>query len=266
MTDALFVRDGDRFLPTPLTTGPWRADAMHGGPPSALVGHRVLETIDDDQGVARLNVELERPVPLVPLVTEVTRRDVSRRVTHVDVTICAAADHTRLLSARALVLRRDPLPEPRWSADEPMADPHDVPHVQMSSWASGDVATTYHQHAVEHRPVHPSTWGPGPMECWVRLRVPLIEGQQTPPLCRVLAAADFGSGISSIFDMDDGVGLINADLSLALRRDPVGEWVRIIAETNLEPDGSALCTSVLADQQGRLGIATQSLLGLRFSM
>ncbi len=60
MTEALFIRDGDRFVPTPFTTGPWRADAMHGGPPSALVGHRVLEAIDGDQYVARLNVEIER--------------------------------------------------------------------------------------------------------------------------------------------------------------------------------------------------------------
>ena len=60
------------------------------------------------------------------------------------------------------------------------------------------------------------------------------------------------------------VGLINADLSVALRREPAGEWVLIDAETNLEPDGSALCTAVLSDERGRLGVSTQSLLGLAF--
>ncbi len=201
----------------------------------------------------------------MPLTVDVARRDVSRRVSHVDVEVSAAHDASRLLSARALVLRREPLPEPRWTAVEAAADPAEAQPVQMGSWASGGVPTTYHQHAVEHRPVWPTTWGHGPMECWIRLRVPLIGGESTPPLCRLLAAADFGSGISSIFDMEDGVGLINADLSLAIRREPIGEWVRVTAETNLEADGSALCTAVLADEQGRLGLSTQSLLGLRFT-
>ena len=261
---ALFERHGVLFRPSALTTGPWRADAMHGGPPSALIGAQVLTALADDEYVARLNVEIERPVPLHDLRVEVSRRDVSRRVAHVDVVLVDAASGDRLSSARALVLRRAPLPEPAWSAVEVPADPDDAEHMPMASWASGELPTTYHQHAVEHRPVTPTEWGTGPMECWVRLRVPLIAGEPTPPLCRTLAAADFGSGISSIFDVTSGVGLINADLSVALRREPVGEWVRVQAETNLEPDGSALCTAVLSDEHGRLGASTQSLLGLSF--
>lgn len=262
--DALFHRHGDLFRPTALTTGPWRADAMHGGPPAALIGHQVLAAVGDDEYVARVNVEIERPVPLHDLRPVVTRRDVSRRVAHVDVVLEGGETGARLSSARALVLRRDPLPQPAWEATETTLDPDAASHVEMASWASGELATTYHQHAVEHRPVSPTTWDTGPMACWVRLRVPLISGEPTPPLCRVLAAADFGSGVSSIFDVAAGVGLINADLSVALRREPAGEWVLIDAETNLEPDGSALCTAVLSDQHGRLGVSTQSLLGLSF--
>lgn len=260
--DALFHRQGEVFAPTPLTTGPWRADAMHGGPPAALIGHQTLTVVGPDEYVARLNVEIERPVPLRALRPVVTRRAVSRRVAHVDVVLEDAASGERLTSARALVLRREPLPTPAWVGEEPRADPDDAAHVAMASWASGDLATTYHQHAVEHRPAYPTTWGNGPMACWVRLRVALVAGEPTPPLCRILAAADFGSGISSIYDITAGVGLINADLSVALRREPAGEWVLVDAETNLEPDGSALCTAVLSDQFGRLGASTQSLLGL----
>jgi len=43
----------------------------------------------DDEFIARLNVELERPVPLVPLTAVVSRRNVSRRVAHVDVALRA---------------------------------------------------------------------------------------------------------------------------------------------------------------------------------
>src|SRR2546422_4640604 len=65
---ALFERDGDRYVPTPLTRGPWDPRAMHGGAPSALFAH-VCETHDPGPAgfVARLTVELLRPVPLTPL-------------------------------------------------------------------------------------------------------------------------------------------------------------------------------------------------------
>src|SRR5689334_25076754 len=65
---ALFERDGDRFVPTPLTRGPWDPRAMHGGAPSALFA-AVCEQHDPGPAafVARLTVELMRPVPLAPL-------------------------------------------------------------------------------------------------------------------------------------------------------------------------------------------------------
>ena len=36
---SLFTRDGERFVPTQLTRGPWDPNAMHGGAPSALMAH-----------------------------------------------------------------------------------------------------------------------------------------------------------------------------------------------------------------------------------
>src|ERR1041384_2000773 len=56
---ALFERDGDRYIPTPLTRGPWDPRAMHGGAPSALFTH-VCEQHDPGPAdfVARVTVEL----------------------------------------------------------------------------------------------------------------------------------------------------------------------------------------------------------------
>jgi hypothetical protein len=34
---ALFERDCERFVPTPLARGPWDPRALHGGAPSALL-------------------------------------------------------------------------------------------------------------------------------------------------------------------------------------------------------------------------------------
>ena len=59
MSDALFVIDGDTAVPSELTRGPWDPNAMHGGPPSALLA-RAVERCDEGPTpfVARLTVEL----------------------------------------------------------------------------------------------------------------------------------------------------------------------------------------------------------------
>ena len=264
--NALFELEGDTFVPSLLTTGPWQADAMHGGPPAALAGRLAEAQIGDDEFIARLNIELERPVPLVPLTAVVSRRNVSRRVTHIDVAL--RAGDTVVVSVRALVLQRSELPPPQWQQDP--GPPHclaDATRVDLPAWASDSSPLTYHQHAVEHRmPAGSAFMAPGPAVSWVRLRYPVLGVEPTSGLCRVLAAADFGSGISSIYGAEDGVGLINADLSVALHRLPIGDFVCVDATTTLDPSGSALCVATLSDEHGSLGVSTQSLLGLRVSI
>ena len=78
---ALFLRDGDRYVPTPLTRGPWDPNALHGGAPSALFAH-VCEQHDPGPAafVARLTVELMRPVPLAPLTLSVDTIRPGRKV------------------------------------------------------------------------------------------------------------------------------------------------------------------------------------------
>jgi Thioesterase-like superfamily len=65
---ALFRRDGEGFAPTPLGRGPWDPHALHGGAPSALLAY-LLSRHDPGPAsfVARLTIELLRPVPLAPL-------------------------------------------------------------------------------------------------------------------------------------------------------------------------------------------------------
>src|SRR3954447_14521424 len=66
--DPLFRVDGEEIVPTELSRGPWDPNALHGGPTAALLA-RALERHDPGSAsfVARLTVELLRPVPLAPL-------------------------------------------------------------------------------------------------------------------------------------------------------------------------------------------------------
>ena len=88
---------------------------------------------------------------------------------------------------------------------------------------------------------------------------PLVEGEEASPLDRVLIAADSGNGVSAPLDYRRWL-FINADLSVALRRLPRGEWVGLEAATYAEPDGVGLSDTRLHDEHGAIGRATQSLL------
>lgn len=256
---ALFVPDGARLVPTELTRGPWRPDAQHGGPPSALLGRAVeAEATARDGQVARVGVELVRPVPLDPLAVSTRAQPVSRRVTHVEAEL-ATADGV-VARARALVLHvtaMEPVTEP---------GPRDLPgpggEAPAPAWMVDDGVPAYHRDAVEHRFALGGFGQPGPAVDWIRLRVPLVAGEATSGLCRALAVADFGSGVSAVFGEGASVGLINADLTLALHRPPTGEWVRLASTTRLGPEGVGLCTTELGDLDGPVGVASQSLLAI----
>jgi hypothetical protein len=53
---------------------------------------------------------------------------------------------------------------------------------------------------------------------------------------------------------------INVDTSIQLHRAPVGEWIGLDAEVCYGPDGAGLGRASLADTEGALGFAQQSLL------
>lgn len=61
-----------RYASGPSTAGPWSPKAQHGGPPSALMG-RAFEQHEAREGfrIARITLELPRPVPVGDLRAEV---------------------------------------------------------------------------------------------------------------------------------------------------------------------------------------------------
>ena len=99
----------------------------------------------------------------------------------------------------------------------------------------------------------------GPSEAWFRLLAPVFAGEPITPLDRVLAMADFGNGISNIIEMGRHL-YINPDLTVNVHRLPRGEWLLSDAVTHLRADGYGTATATLADADGLLGVANQSLL------
>ena len=99
----------------------------------------------------------------------------------------------------------------------------------------------------------------GPARVWMRLRHPLVAGQETTTLARLAATADFGNGVSASLPFDRFL-FINADLSIHLHRHPRGEWIGLDARTVLQAGGTGLAESVLHDLEGPVGRGFQTLV------
>jgi hypothetical protein len=112
---------------------------------------------------------------------------------------------------------------------------------------------------MEYRFVHGGFAEPGPAIAWMRMRVPLVEGEEPKPLERVLAAADSGNGVSSTLDWD-GFLFINVDLTVHVHRELTGEWVCLDAITIPERTGIGIADTALYDERGPVGRADQTLL------
>lgn len=250
---AVYLPDGDGYLPTPLARGPWDPDAQHGGAPSALLA-RAIERAVGDLGVVRLTLEFLRPVPLEPLT--IATRDVrpGRRVRLVEATLLAAG--APVCRALGLALVR---PEGAAPSIPPAAERLPPPDgVEPSPGPPGE-RPMFGEDAVELRFVRGEFAELGPAAAWARFRVPLVAGETPTPIQRVAAAADFGNGVSATLSWHEHV-FINPDLTVYVARPPRGEWVGLDSRTAVESDGVGLATSVLHDAEGAIGYAAQALV------
>lgn len=256
MSDALFELHDDRFTPTSFSRGPWAPDALHGGPPAALLA-RAVERYETEQEmfVARLTVELLRPVPLEPLTVTSRLTRPGRKVQLVESTLSTAAH--AVARAVALRIRTTDLTIPDGLPMDTASVP--PPDDGLGVQSARGFYEGFHTHGVEHRFVRGSFADPGPATDWIRLRVPILDGEETSPLCRVCAVADFGNGISGVLP-PAGFTYINPDLTVTLHRYPRGEWVCLDAHTRVEAHGVGLAESRLFDEAGPIGRAVQCLI------
>ena len=112
---------------------------------------------------------------------------------------------------------------------------------------------------MEYRFVEGSFLEPGPATVWMRMRHPLVTGEEPSPLARVLTAADSGNGVSAALDHRRYL-FINTDLSVHLQRPARRRmgWPR--GAHYPEPNGVGMADTALYDERGRMGRAAQTLL------
>lgn len=249
--DALFIRKGNAFEPTELTRGPWDPKAQHGGAPAALIAGE-LERFSDARPFARIVFHLLAPVPLEPLRLDIQIDRDGRRARRLYAEL-KAGDQT-VCMAYALQLRGEPEPVPEvplhGRIERGPDDGEPAARITPYSMFGGD--------AVEIRFVQGTFQDPGPGAAWFRLKVPVIAEEPVSQLQRVMAAADFGNGISSAVGWDEFT-FVNPELTVFLLRAAEGEWIANDAETAIDPGGIGLADATLHDAHGPFGRALQSI-------
>lgn len=252
---ALFHADGATIVPTELSRGPWYPGTLHGGPPSALLAW-VLERHDPGPAsfVARLTVELLRPVPMAPLRIEARTIRPGRKVQWLEAAVLA--DGVEVARATALRLRPTDAEVDAHEGDDPPLPPLPATltpielgaGMQVGYWSANDL-----------RPVGGTFGVAGPGASWFRLLCPVVAGEVTTPLQRVAAAADFGSGVGHPVSTESG-GAINPDVTITVHRDLEGEWVGLESRGWAHDRGVGMVESAVCDSRGPVGRAVQTLL------
>jgi hypothetical protein len=82
----------------------------------------------------------------------------------------------------------------------------------------------------------------------------LVAGEPMSPFVRVAVAADFANPMANFGEQ--GLGFINADLTLYLSRLPRSDWIGFEVANHLSDAGVAIGNCTLHDTSGTLGSCT----------
>ncbi len=250
MLDAFFHPDGDEFVATELTRGPWDDRFQHGGPPSALLTGAMVRAAAGF-ALARVTIELLRPVPIGRLRVRVDAAAPGRTVHRLAAGL--EADGRDVLEARAVFVRREAFP-PAGPEAPAWPDPDALPPYTFTFFRN---PVGYHA-GVELRRVH-GTWGTTPIGFWGRPRVPLVAGRATLPEETVLLLADAQSGMGVPLDPLLW-SFVNPDLTVYFARPPTPGWVGFDVRSVAGPEGAGLAESQLRDTAGVFGRSAQALV------
>jgi hypothetical protein len=242
---ALYVPDGDLYVPTHYCQGPWDPGAQFGGSPAALLA-TLIDTTPSlvPMQLARLTTDLMRPTPLTPLKAEVRIVREGKKIQVVAASLYA--DDVEVTRATALRVRRaaveadglpdgrfaNPLPtEPLPVEDDLFSAPGPPPGSRLAIEYLFEGSGGYFRH-------------PG----WMRLRVDVIAGERPRPVARLAYVADTASGVGHDRSME--VSWINADVAINVVREPTGEWLSIDGRSWLGHTGSGQVQATISDNEG----------------
>ena len=255
--EPFFSRDGDRFIPSPASRGPWDPKSLHGRVVAGLLGREIERRHGDpDFMPARLTVDMYRLPDLSPaeVVTRVVRE--GRRIKVIDAEFVSAGKP--MARATCQLLRRTQNPPgqiwspPPWDAPAPA----DLPAPDDPRGNLGGMWTV--------RPIAGAMGTIGTRRLWMSEVRELIGGEPWTPFARVAVGCDFASPFANAGDK--GLAYINSDVTLYLHRLPVTEWVGYEVVNHGATDGVAIGECFIHDEHGPIGSATVAALAQKVGM
>jgi hypothetical protein len=247
MTDspAHFVPKDGHFLPQKYANSHWGDDHLNG---PAIVG-LVARTLERQHGStefmpARLTVDLFKAARNVP--TEVRTRLVrdGRRVRNAE---CDVVQGGVTVAHATLVLyrRSSPPPGQLWTQAPDFAFPPDVPSTSDDSVApyTGSDGVGWTRKVGDHQNASRTRF--------LDRGIDVVAGERNTPFVKAAMIAESTSLTTNLGTK--GIGYINGDLTVALSRLPVDEWVGVQADSHWAADGIAVGTATLFDRSGPFG-------------
>jgi hypothetical protein len=250
---AIFVPEGNLFRATEHAGGPWSPDLLQGSATTGLM-LREVEQLAANSGFAvrRLTFDLWRPAGLRAFRIETDILRDGRKAKTLQVRLMDGELEigrcTALLTAQG-ESPADPFSKAAGSDAAPETGSPPPPFAQKWSRYFQNVSVRLIEGALEK---------PGPAAAWMRLDVPLVDGEANTPLLQAVQAADFSSGVGQIVDMREWT-FINPEISLYFFRAPEGDWILIRSRTRVGANGAGLTTATLSDRQGPFAEVMQAM-------
>jgi len=254
LPSSFYVKAGQgTYTPTEATIGPWSADLQHGGPPSALLTHALLQHQPRAGMVlSRITIEFFGTIPLGPCDIQVETVRAGKRIELLKASYFCAGKTCML--AHAWRLESSPNVAP--VVPEPFVMPA-LPEPQPQRFFPGVDYFPY-GHALEWRFVEGGLDTLGPATVWARSRIALVDDAPLQPLETLMLLTDSANGASAELAIDQW-SFVPVDLSIGLYRQPAGPWQGMAARTVVQSDGIGQTTSTVFDESGCLGHSLHTL-------
>lgn len=245
----------DEFETTVATESPWDPNLQHGGPPAALLARTADRVGRPGMQIARITLDMLGGIPQGRIRTGATVVRPGKRIELIEARLWAndrlavTASVWRLRVASALTGSLvAPAPDTKLPDEQPQRFFPDV----SPTWGYGN--------SIEWRYVSGGFGNEdGQADVWTRVRLPLVLGEETSALCRLLVVADSVNGMSARLPISEWLS-IPPSLTVTVQRPPAGEWMRFRANTQIGPDGIGIARGQVEDTTGFVAEVAQPLL------
>ncbi len=232
------------FEPTQFAQSHWGDDHLNG---PAVVG-LLARTLEGHCGSpdfmpTRLTADLFRAARNAKTNIDIRVVRDGRRVRAVDGELIQ--DGRLVARATLIQYRRSSAPPGRqWTGPTTFVRPHEDDGTALPFVGSDDVGWTRspaaHQNDSRKR--------------FYNKGINVVAGEKSSPFVRAVMIAEATSLVTNLGTR--GIGYINGDLTVALARLPLDEWIGVQGDSHWESDGVAVGTATLFDHQGAFGSGT----------